>query len=98
MAKTLHAVTSEQWRSWLVENHARENEIWLVYFKKHTGKDRVSYNDAVEQALCFGWIDSIVRRIDEDRYIFAGAYSFDLPNNNTNNVNATFVYNWATQT
>jgi uncharacterized protein YdeI (YjbR/CyaY-like superfamily) len=58
----------KDWRKWLKKNHASENEIWLVYYKKHTGKDRVPYEDAVEEALCFGWIDSIVRRIDEDRF------------------------------
>ena len=43
-------------------------EIWLVYYKKHSGKARISYNDAVEEALCFGWIDSIVKKIDEVRF------------------------------
>lgn len=66
--KRVHITTREEWREWLSENHRSENEIWLVYFKKHTGKPRVAYNDAVEEALCFGWIDSIVHRIDENRY------------------------------
>ena len=64
----LHVTDRESWRLWLEENHAREKEIWLIYFKKHTGKPRISYDDAVEEALCFGWIDSIVRKIDSDRY------------------------------
>jgi uncharacterized protein YdeI (YjbR/CyaY-like superfamily) len=58
----------EDWRAWLEEHHATETEVWLVYHKKHTGKPRVSYDEAVEEALCFGWIDSIVRKLDEDRF------------------------------
>jgi uncharacterized protein YdeI (YjbR/CyaY-like superfamily) len=57
-----------EWRAWLARHYKSEKEIWLVYYKKHTGKVRISYNDAVEEALCFGWIDSTVRRIDADRY------------------------------
>ncbi len=59
----------DEWRKWLKENHAVANGIWLVYYKKHTGKPSVPYNDAVEEALCFGWIDSIIKRIDEERYM-----------------------------
>jgi uncharacterized protein YdeI (YjbR/CyaY-like superfamily) len=56
------------WRSWLAENHASETEVWLAYFKKHTGKASVSYIDSVKEALCFGWIDGLKRRIDDERY------------------------------
>ena len=49
-------------------HYKSENEIWLVYAKKHTEKPRISYNDAVEEALCFGWIDSIVKMIDKDDF------------------------------
>jgi uncharacterized protein YdeI (YjbR/CyaY-like superfamily) len=63
----LHASNRSQWRAWLKKNHKSATEIWLVYCKKHTGKPRISYNDAVEEALCFGWIDSMVRTIDESR-------------------------------
>ena len=66
--KTLHVTTREEWRAWLAEHYATEREIWLVYFKQHTGQPRVSYDHAVEEALCFGWIDSIVRRLDDERY------------------------------
>jgi len=59
----------EDWRRWLKENHARETEIWLVFLKKTTGNPNLSYNDAVEEALCFGWIDGIKRSIDEERYM-----------------------------
>ena len=57
------------WRTWLQKNHGTKKGIWLVYYKKHTGKPTVTYNDAVEEALCFGWIDSIVRTIDHERYM-----------------------------
>lgn len=67
--KTLHVTTREAWREWLQEHHGRESEIWLVFEKKHTGRPSVSYDDAVEEALCFGWIDGLVRRMDEDRYM-----------------------------
>ncbi len=57
-----------EWREWLNANHRTCNEIWLVYYKKHTGKPTISYNDSVEEALCFGWIDGIKKRIDEETY------------------------------
>ncbi len=66
--RTLHPTTRPAWRAWLAANHDRETEIWLVYAKRHTGQPRVEYADAVEEALCFGWIDSIVRTIDADHY------------------------------
>ena len=58
----------KQWRSWLERNYRKRHEIWLVYNRTHTKKIRITYNDAVEEALCFGWIDSIVKDVDEDRY------------------------------
>jgi uncharacterized protein YdeI (YjbR/CyaY-like superfamily) len=67
ITKTLHVTEPEEWRNWLEKHYKTENEIWLVYYKKHTGKPRIVYNDAVEQALCFGWIDSTVKKLDEDR-------------------------------
>lgn len=69
MNSRLHITNRKDWRLWLSENHHREKEIWLVYYKQHTGKPRVPYDDAVEEALCFGWIDSIVRRIDNETYM-----------------------------
>lgn len=57
-----------EWRAWLRRNHKTAREVWLVYHKKHTGEPRLSYNDAVEEALAFGWIDSTARKIDADRY------------------------------
>jgi uncharacterized protein YdeI (YjbR/CyaY-like superfamily) len=65
---TLYVSTPEAWRQWLQENYKTATEIWLIYPRKHTGQPRIPYNDAVEEALCFGWIDSITRTIDEDHY------------------------------
>lgn len=56
------------WRRWLERNHAASSGIWLAYYKKHTGKKSVSYEEALEEALSFGWIDSTVRRLDAERY------------------------------
>ena len=56
------------WRAWLKRNHRTCQRVWLVYYKKGSGKPSVSYNDAVEEALCFGWIDSTLRSIDKERY------------------------------
>ena len=58
----------KEWRSWLQKNHS-EKGVWLIYFKKHTKKLTISYNDAVEEAICFGWIDGKVKRIDDEKYM-----------------------------
>lgn len=57
------------WRQWLKKHHADTAEVWLVFYKRHTGKPTLSYNDAVEEALCFGWIDGIRRSVDGERYM-----------------------------
>ena len=69
ITQTLHVTNPKDWRDWLKKNYKTEKEIWLVYYKKVTGKPRIEYNDAVEQALCFGWIDSIVKTLDEERTV-----------------------------
>jgi uncharacterized protein YdeI (YjbR/CyaY-like superfamily) len=68
MGKPLNITSRDDWRAWLEENHATEKEIWLLHYKKHAGKPGIPYEDAVEEALCFGWIDGIMRRIDEEKY------------------------------
>ena len=67
-SNTLYVTDWTAWRHWLQENYQTASEIWLIYPRKHTGDPRIPYNDAVEEALCFGWIDSITRTIDEERY------------------------------
>jgi uncharacterized protein YdeI (YjbR/CyaY-like superfamily) len=68
ISKMLYVTSRGEWRAWLVDHHAAETEVWLVYYKKHTGQPRIPYDDAVEEALCFGWIDSIVKRIDGEKF------------------------------
>ncbi len=69
ITKKLHFKNRTEWRNWLEKNHDKEKEIWIIYYKKHTGNHSVPYNDAVEEALCFGWIDGIVKKLDEERYV-----------------------------
>ena len=69
ITQTLYVTEPQEWREWLKKHNQTEKEIWLVYYKKHTGKPRIGYNEAVEQALCFGWIDSTVRSLDEERTV-----------------------------
>jgi len=66
--KTFYAANRDEWRAWLEKHHKTEREIWLIYYKKSTGRPRVPYDDAVEEALCFGWVDSLVKRIDDEKY------------------------------
>ncbi|MCD4736390.1 MAG: YdeI/OmpD-associated family protein [Bacteroidales bacterium] len=58
-----------EWHNWLTENYKTTDEVWLIYYKKHTKLPTVTYEEAVEEAICFGWIDSLVKTIDEDRYM-----------------------------
>ncbi|MBU7014987.1 MAG: YdeI/OmpD-associated family protein [Theionarchaea archaeon] len=64
----LYVSNRSQWRTWLEENHNRQNEIWLLFYKKRTGKPTIPYNDAVEEAICFGWIDSTIKSIDDEKF------------------------------
>lgn len=66
VSQTLYLTSRKDWRHWLKKHYKTEKEIWLVYPRKATGKPRIEYNDAVEEALCFGWIDSIVKKFDEE--------------------------------
>jgi len=66
ITNTVHVTDRDAWRAWLAEHYRTEKDVWLVYARKHTGQPRISYNDAVEEALCFGWIDSTAKRLDDD--------------------------------
>jgi uncharacterized protein YdeI (YjbR/CyaY-like superfamily) len=61
--------TRADWRNWLCKHHADKAEVWVVFFKKTAPRSNLSYNDAVEEALCFGWIDGMKRSIDGERYM-----------------------------
>jgi uncharacterized protein YdeI (YjbR/CyaY-like superfamily) len=66
--KTLYVTTRTEWRDWLKKHGTSEKEIWLIYYKKESGKPRIPYDDAVEEAICYGWIDSLVKRLDDERF------------------------------
>jgi len=66
--KQLYVTNRSQWRDWLSGHHAAEAGVWLIFYKKETSKPTIGYEDAVEEALCFGWIDSIIKKIDDEKY------------------------------
>jgi uncharacterized protein YdeI (YjbR/CyaY-like superfamily) len=66
--RQLYAADREQWRKWLSENHAKEDGIRLIFYKKETSEPTIDYEAAIEEALCFGWIDSIIKKIDAEKY------------------------------
>ncbi len=83
--RSVYFKNRKEWRKWLSKNHPKEKEIWLIYYKKSSGKPRIPYNDAVEEALCYGWIDSTVKRIDSER--FAQRFSPRRPNSELSQMN-----------
>jgi uncharacterized protein YdeI (YjbR/CyaY-like superfamily) len=68
IGETLYVTDRDSFRKWLIENHQRKKEIWLVQYKKAAKKPSIKYVEAVEEALCFGWIDNIEKSIDVERY------------------------------
>jgi uncharacterized protein YdeI (YjbR/CyaY-like superfamily) len=66
--RTLYLKDRRAWRAWLAKHHNKQTEVWLRYYKKDSGKPRIPYDDAVEEALCFGWIDGMVKRVDDACY------------------------------
>jgi uncharacterized protein YdeI (YjbR/CyaY-like superfamily) len=83
--KTVYAKNRREWRKWLAKNHDKCAEIWLVYYKKDSGMPRVPYEDAVEEALCFGWIDGKIKKIDEA--CFAQRFTPRRPRSSWNETN-----------
>ena len=67
-AELIYFDTSSQWRDWLAENGTGNTEIWLGFYKKNSSKTGIAYEDAVNEALCYGWIDGLTKRVDEDSY------------------------------
>lgn len=65
---TLEVRDRQQWRTWLGKHHASSPGVWLVFYKDHTGVKSILYEDSVRAALCFGWVDSLIKRLDDDRY------------------------------
>jgi uncharacterized protein YdeI (YjbR/CyaY-like superfamily) len=68
MIRQLYVADREQWRNWLSKNHAAKTGIWLVFYNKQASTPTIAYEAAIEEALCFGWIDGIVKKIDDARY------------------------------
>lgn len=66
--KTFSPKTVDQWRQWLAEHHDSEAEVWIIFHKLHTGVASIDYKDALDEALCFGWVDSLVKRLDDRRF------------------------------
>ncbi|HHP7232666.1 MAG TPA: YdeI family protein, partial [Xenococcaceae cyanobacterium] len=65
---TFEAINRQSWRNWLQQNHQNYSGVWLIYYKVKSGKPSIRYQEAVQEALCFGWIDSKVKSLDEARY------------------------------
>lgn len=91
ITKTFHAKNRKEWRNWLSKNHNKEKDIWLIYYRKDSKKPRVPYEEAVEEALCFGWIDSTVKGIDSER--FAQRFSPRNPKSNWSELNLHRIRN-----
>ena len=79
----------QEFYEWLEQNHETADEVYLGYWKKHTGKPSLTWSEAVDQALCFGWIDGRVNRIDEERHM--QRFTPRRPNSNWSNVNVAKV-------
>lgn len=67
ITKTIFFENCAQWRSWLEENHSKEKEIWLIFYRKSSDVQGVQYKEALEEAICFGWIDGTLKKIDEKK-------------------------------
>ena len=66
--RKLYVAKRDDWRAWLERHWDVEKEVWLIFYKRNTGKPSLNYDDAVEEALCFGWIDSIIRKLDDEKF------------------------------
>src|SRR5438034_183059 len=70
MSEPLKFTTPAQWRRWLERHHDEEKEIWIAFAKKGSGKKSITYQEALDEALCFGWVDNLKKRLDDDYYLF----------------------------
>jgi uncharacterized protein YdeI (YjbR/CyaY-like superfamily) len=85
IGETIYVTTSDEFRKWLLKNHKTKKEIWLIQYKKATKKPSINYVEAVEEAICFGWIDGLEKSIDTERY--ALRFSPRRPKSNWTNTN-----------
>ena len=85
IGETIYVTTSDEFRKWLIMNHTSKKEIWLIQYKKATKKPSINYVEAVEEALCFGWIDGLEKGMDAERY--ALRFSPRRPKSNWTNTN-----------
>jgi uncharacterized protein YdeI (YjbR/CyaY-like superfamily) len=85
IGETIYVTTSDEFRKWLLQNHQTKKEIWLIQYKKATKKPSINYVEAVEEALCFGWIDGLEKGMDVERY--ALRFSPRRPRSNWTNTN-----------
>jgi len=85
IGETIYVTTSDEFRKWLIKNHQSKKEIWLIQYKKATKKPSINYVDAVEEAICFGWIDGLEKSMDSERY--ALRFSPRRPKSNWTNTN-----------
>lgn len=68
MVNRFYFKSASEWRNWLKKNHNKANEIWLIYYKKGAAKPTMEYGESVDEALCYGWIDSLIKKIDDEKY------------------------------
>jgi uncharacterized protein YdeI (YjbR/CyaY-like superfamily) len=85
IGETIYVTTGDEFRKWLLKNHKTKKEIWLIQYKKATKKPSINYVEAVEEALCFGWIDGLEKSMDAERY--ALRFSPRRPKSNWTNTN-----------
>ena len=69
VGKTMQFAASAEWRDWLAAHHSTEKELWLILYKRHVANKGLSYREALDEALCFGWIDGILKRIDDEKHM-----------------------------
>ena len=68
MSSELYVANRNKWRAWLEENSRTKKEVWLIYYRNHAGEPSIPYDDSVEEAICFGWVDGIIKKLDHQRY------------------------------
>lgn len=85
IGETIYVTTRDEFRKWLISNHKTKKEIWLIQYKKATRKPSINYVEAIEEAICFGWIDNTEKSMDSERY--ALRFSPRRPASNWSNTN-----------